>query len=47
MLEEGRGRDMALASESVNERRVDNHLVSLGTCISEAGWLVYKHEHPL
>ena len=36
---------LALALESVNERRVDNHLVSLGT--SEAGWLVYKHEHPL
>ena len=41
-------REMALALESVNEGRVDNHLVSLGT--SEAGWLtawlVYKHEHP-
>ena len=45
---EGRGREMALALESVNERRVDNHLVSLGTIgTSEAGWLVHKHEHPL
>lgn len=49
MQGEGRGREMALALESVNERRVDNHLVSLGTSEAGwlAGWLVHKHEHPL